>query len=82
MSLLTPEELEKLSGAEELFPSPIPVQFVSSDEFMPSPQSPQQKEFEVRVKDIGARLAKKVYAKSAQHGGDRSNLAYGYINKA
>jgi predicted TIM-barrel fold metal-dependent hydrolase len=57
--MLTPEELEKLSGAESLFPSPIPVQFVSSDEFMPSPQSPQQKEFEARVKDIGARLAKK-----------------------
>ncbi len=33
--MLTPEELAKLSGAEELFPSPIPVQFVSSDEFMP-----------------------------------------------
>ena len=59
MSLLTPEELEQLSGAEELFPSPIPVQFVSSDEFMPSPQSPRQKEFEARVKDLGARLAKK-----------------------
>ena len=57
--MLTPEELAQLSGAEELFPSPIPVQFVSSDEFMPSPQSPQQKEFEARVKDIGARLAKK-----------------------
>ena len=57
--MLTPEELEQLSGAESLFPSPIPVQFVSSDEFMPSPQSPQQKEFEARVKDIGARLAKK-----------------------
>ena len=36
--MLTPEELDKLSGAESLFPSPIPVQFVSSDEFMPSPQ--------------------------------------------
>jgi predicted TIM-barrel fold metal-dependent hydrolase len=59
MSLLTQEELDKLSGAEELFPSPIPVQFVSSDEFMPSPQSPQQKEFEARVKDLGARLAKR-----------------------
>ena len=33
--MLTPEELAQLSGAEELFPSPIPVQFVSSDEFMP-----------------------------------------------
>ena len=52
--MLTPEELEKLSGAESLFPSPIPVQFVSSDEYMPQPQSAQQKEFEARVKDIGA----------------------------
>lgn len=39
-SMLTPEELAQLSGAEELFPSPIPVQFVSSDEFVPSPQTP------------------------------------------
>jgi hypothetical protein len=59
MSLLTPEELEKLQGAESLFPSPIPVQSLSSDEFMPSPQTPQQREFEQRVKDIGAKLAKK-----------------------
>src|SRR5687767_1250602 len=58
-AMLTPEELEKLSGAESLFPSPIPVQFVSSDEYMPQPQSAQQKEFEARVKDIGARMAKK-----------------------
>jgi len=57
--MLTPEELAKLEGAETLFPSPIPVQFVSSDEFMPSPQTAQQKEFEARVKETGARLAKK-----------------------
>ena len=38
MSLLTPEELEKLTGAESLFPSPIPVQSLSSDEFMPAPR--------------------------------------------
>src|SRR6185503_19442108 len=59
MSLLTPEELEKLAGAETLFPSPIPVQSLSSDEFMPAPQSAQQREFEVRVKAIGAKLAKR-----------------------
>src|SRR5688500_310915 len=59
MSLLTPEELEQLTGAESLFPSPIPVQSFSSDEFMPGPQSPRQREFEARVKDIGARLAKR-----------------------
>jgi predicted TIM-barrel fold metal-dependent hydrolase len=57
--MLTPEELEKLSGAETLFPSPIPVQFVSSDEYMPSPQSAQQKQFEARIKEMGASLAKK-----------------------
>ena len=57
--MLTPEELEKLSGAETLFRSPIPVQFVSSDEYMPEPQSAQQKEFEARIKEIGAELAKK-----------------------
>jgi hypothetical protein len=57
--MLTPEELEKLSGAETLFPSPIPVQFVSSDEYMPSPQSAKQKEFEARIKELGATLAKK-----------------------
>ncbi|MDQ5849750.1 MAG: amidohydrolase [Pseudomonadota bacterium] len=58
--MLTPEELEKLSGAESLFPSPIPVQFVSSDEFMPAPQTAQQREFEVRIKETGAALAKKL----------------------
>jgi len=57
--MLTPEELAKLQPAESLFPSPIPVQFVSSDEYMPPPQTAQQKEFEVRVKQIGAELAKK-----------------------
>jgi predicted TIM-barrel fold metal-dependent hydrolase len=57
--MLTPEELAKLQGAETLFPSPIPTQFVSSDEYMPSPQTAQQKEFEARIKDVGNRLAKK-----------------------
>ena len=57
--MLTPEELAKLEGAETLFRSPIPVQFVSSDEYMPQPQTAQQKEFEARIKDLGADLAKK-----------------------
>ena len=59
MSLLTPEELAKLAGAETLFASPIPVQSLSSDEFMPAPQSEKQREFEARVKRIGAQLAKR-----------------------
>src|SRR5499426_627846 len=59
MGFLTDDEVAQLSPAESLFPSPIPVQFVSSDEFMPSPQTPKQREFEARVKELGAQLAKR-----------------------
>jgi len=59
MGFLTEEEISDLSSAESvLFPSPIPVQCVSSDEFVPSPQTPKQREFEWRVKQLGAQLAK------------------------
>src|SRR6185295_9741667 len=47
------------AGGETLFASPIPVQSLSSDEFMPAPQSEKQREFEARVKRIGAQLAKR-----------------------
>jgi predicted TIM-barrel fold metal-dependent hydrolase len=58
--MLSPEELERLSSAESLFPSPIPVQSVSSDEFMPAPQTRKQREFEARVKEMGAQMAKRL----------------------
>ncbi|HMH18160.1 MAG TPA: amidohydrolase family protein [Burkholderiales bacterium] len=60
MSMLSPEELERLSPAESLFPSPIPVQSVSSDEFMAGPQTRKQREFEARVKEMGAQMAKRL----------------------
>jgi predicted TIM-barrel fold metal-dependent hydrolase len=60
MSMLSPEELAKLSSAESLFPSPIPVQSVSSDEFMPGPQTRKQREFEQRVKQMGAQTARRL----------------------
>jgi predicted TIM-barrel fold metal-dependent hydrolase len=61
MSLLSPEELARLSSAEtSLFRSPIPVQSVSSDEFMPAPQTAKQREFEARVKEMGAHMAKRL----------------------
>ena len=60
MSMLSPEELERLTSAESLFPSPIPVQSVSSDEFMPLPQNPKQREFEARVKEIGTRMSRRL----------------------
>ncbi len=60
MSMLSPDELARLASAESLFPSPIPVQSVSSDEFMPSSQSPRQAQFEARVKESGTRMAKRL----------------------
>jgi uncharacterized protein len=61
MSMLSPEEHARLSPAEStLFPSPIPVQSVSSDEFMPCSQTPKQREFEARVKEMGAAMAKRL----------------------
>jgi hypothetical protein len=60
MSMLTPEELAQLQPAESsIFPSPIPVQSVSSDEFIPAPQTEKQREFEARIKTLGAELARR-----------------------
>jgi predicted TIM-barrel fold metal-dependent hydrolase len=59
MSLLDRSELEQLLPAEtHSFPSPIPTQFVSSDEFMPAPQTERQKQVEARIKELGSQLAK------------------------
>ena len=60
MSWLSPDEMSKLDSAESMFPSPIPVQSVSSDEFMPAPQSARQKEFEARVKALGSELSQRL----------------------
>lgn len=60
MSWLSPDDLDQLVSAESMFPSPIPVASVSSDEFMPAPQSARQREFEARVKQVGSELSKKL----------------------
>jgi predicted TIM-barrel fold metal-dependent hydrolase len=59
MGWLTDEERNRLQGAESALPRlPIPVQAVSSDEFVPLPQTPRQREMEKRLQAMGARLAK------------------------
>ncbi len=59
MTLLDPEDLERLLPAETAsFASPIPTQFVASDEFTPLPQTARQKQVEARVKELGGALAK------------------------
>ena len=41
------------------FPSPVPTQIVSSDEYLPLPQTAQQREVEARLKEMSDRLAKR-----------------------
>jgi predicted TIM-barrel fold metal-dependent hydrolase len=60
MTFLSDEELNRLLPAEEAaFPSPVPVQVVSSDEYLPEPQSAQQKEVQTRLIDMADPLAAK-----------------------
>ena len=41
------------------FPGPVPTQSVSSDEFMPAPQTKKQRRLEARIKELGGELARK-----------------------
>src|SRR5262245_39685185 len=51
--------MELLPAETASFASPIPTQFVSSDEFTPPPQTAQQKQVEARIKELGNQLAKR-----------------------
>ncbi|MBV8165243.1 MAG: amidohydrolase, partial [Alphaproteobacteria bacterium] len=58
MKFLSDAQLSALAPAEtSTFPSPVPTQIVSSDEYLPVPQSPRQREVEARLKDMSDRLA-------------------------
>ena len=60
MRAITPEQMRGLQGAEELaFASPIPTQIVSSDEYLPAPQTAKQREVEARLADLGTTEAKR-----------------------
>src|SRR6202043_967974 len=59
MHFLNDDEKNELLPAEEAaFPSPIPTQIVSSDEYFPTPQSREQKAVEARLIDMADALAK------------------------
>ena len=50
MKFLTDEQLTELQPAETAsFPSPVPTQIVSSDEYYPDPQTEKQREVEARL---------------------------------
>ena len=59
MGWLTDEERDALAPAERALPRlPIPVQAVSSDEFVPAPQTPRQRRLERHLSAIGTELAR------------------------
>ena len=54
---LTDDDLNQLQPADEvMFPSPIPTQVVSYDEFWPMPQTENQKAVEARIKEMADAL--------------------------
>jgi predicted TIM-barrel fold metal-dependent hydrolase len=60
MKLLGPEDLAQLvPAATHAFAGPVPTQNVSSDEYMPRPQTPEQRNVEVRLIELADQLAKK-----------------------
>src|SRR5262245_10849643 len=60
MSFLTQDELDALLPAEMLpHTTPLPTQIVSSDEYIPAPQSEKQRQAEARLLEMGDELGRK-----------------------
>src|SRR5687767_9774408 len=60
MRLLSDDELKRLLPAEtHSFPGPIPTRIVSSDEYLPSPQTSEPRHVAARVQALWPALAKK-----------------------
>jgi uncharacterized protein len=68
MRLLSDAERARLVPAEEHgFPSPVPTQIVSSDEYFPIPQTSKQREVEARLTALADAFA-------PRHGLDRRSF--------
>jgi uncharacterized protein len=80
MGLLSDAELASLLPAEmHAFAGPIPTQCVSSDEFMPVPQTLQQRRVEARLKDVGAELARRQGMTRRQFFGTAAGMAAAFL---
>jgi predicted TIM-barrel fold metal-dependent hydrolase len=59
-SWFSPKDMSKVAHAEDAaFRSPVPTQVVSNGEWMPPPQTSQQREVEERIKDASSVMAKR-----------------------
>ena len=60
MKFLSDDMISGLLPAEtSSFPSPVPTQIVSSDEYLPVPQTAKQREVEARLTEMSDRLARR-----------------------
>jgi len=60
MRFLNEHDLRSLRPAEKAtFASPLPTQIVSSDEYLPTPQTSEQREVEARLQETASVLARK-----------------------
>src|SRR5215468_1296960 len=80
MRLLSDDELHALRPSETAaFPGPIPTQIVSSDEFVPPPQSERQRRVEARVKELADTLGRKQGLSRRQFLATASGMAAAFL---
>ncbi len=61
MRFISDQDMASVTGAEEsALPTPIPMQIVSSEEYLPTPQTVQQKEVQARLVEFSDGMAKKL----------------------
>jgi hypothetical protein len=82
-TLLSDEQLAKCTRAYDAedadFPSPVPTRVVSNGEYMPPPQSENQKKVEARIKELSDTAAKKLGISRRQFLGSSGGTAAAFI---
>src|ERR1700704_6959831 len=80
-SWFSEEHLTKLAPADEAdeLRSPIPTQMVSNGEYMPEPQTDQQKRVEARLKELADTAAKKLGVSRREFLGTSGGVGGGVI---
>lgn len=80
MGFLTEQEIEELVPSELLpHATPIPTQIVSSDEFLPPPQSEKQKEVEARLLAMGDELGSRQGLSRREFFQTAAGMAAGFV---
>src|SRR5256714_13954118 len=77
---LSDDQLDGVAPAEsEPFQSPVPTRMISNGEYMPHPQTKQQKEVEFRIKELAETASKKLGISRRQFLEGTGGLAASFI---